>query len=82
MQEQIINRNPSNTVIQDINTGEAILLAIKMMTGSEQLLIHTTKYRKQQKKNNRHYLTKNITVSVYITDLYSGVAGLHYSREG
>ncbi|EPC1497988.1 hypothetical protein ACSQK7_004408, partial [Escherichia coli] len=66
MQEQIINRNPSNTVIQDINTGEAILLAIKMMTGSEQLLIHTTKYRKQQKKkkkkkkkkkNNRHYLT-------------------------
>ncbi|EPN5226423.1 hypothetical protein ACT0I5_003299, partial [Shigella flexneri] len=60
-----------------------ILLTIKMMTGSEQLLIHTTKYRKQQKKkNNRHYLTKNITVSVYITDLYSGVAGLHYSREG
>ncbi|EOV7913218.1 hypothetical protein ACORHF_003255, partial [Shigella flexneri] len=64
------------------------LLTIKMMTGSEQLLIHTTKYRKQQqkkkkkKKNNRHYLTKNITVSVYITDLYSGVAGLHYSREG
>ncbi|EOW7378352.1 hypothetical protein ACOGRH_003182, partial [Shigella flexneri] len=66
------------------------LLTIKMMTGSEQLLIHTTKYRKQQKKKkkkkkkkkNRHYLTKNITVSVYITDLYSGVAGLHYSREG
>ncbi|EOT6230391.1 hypothetical protein ACND8E_003295, partial [Escherichia coli] len=37
---------------------------------------------KKKKKNNRHYLTKNITVSVYITDLYSGVAGLHYSREG
>ncbi|EOX2943379.1 hypothetical protein ACPE9M_003014, partial [Shigella flexneri] len=36
----------------------------------------------EKKKNNRHYLTKNITVSVYITDLYSGVAGLHYSREG
>ncbi|EPO0079255.1 hypothetical protein ACV06X_003254, partial [Escherichia coli] len=38
--------------------------------------------KKKKKKNNRHYLTKNITVSVYITDLYSGVAGLHYSREG
>ncbi|EOJ6907310.1 hypothetical protein ACM3R8_002975, partial [Shigella flexneri] len=40
------------------------------------------KKKKKKKKNNRHYLTKNITVSVYITDLYSGVAGLHYSREG
>ncbi|EAA1860258.1 hypothetical protein DVN49_15250, partial [Shigella flexneri] len=42
----------------------------------------TTEKKKKKKKNNRHYLTKNITVSVYITDLYSGVAGLHYSREG
>ncbi|EOK3050441.1 hypothetical protein ACM5HA_002997, partial [Escherichia coli] len=44
--------------------------------------IQKTTEKKKKKKNNRHYLTKNITVSVYITDLYSGVAGLHYSREG
>ncbi|EOX8786533.1 hypothetical protein ACPW3Q_003008, partial [Shigella flexneri] len=44
--------------------------------------IQKTTTKKKKKKNNRHYLTKNITVSVYITDLYSGVAGLHYSREG
>lgn len=36
----------------------------------------------EQSPHNRHYLTKYVTVSVYITDLYSGVTGLHCSREG
>lgn len=71
---QIINSNSLITVIHSINTGKVILLF------SQKHLHKRTKAMAdpEQSPHNRHYLTKYVTVSVYITDLYSGVTGLHY----
>ena len=82
LQEQIINSNSLITVIHSINTGEVILLAIK---GDDGFRIVITPYNKIQKTTGKITEKKQTLLNkarysqcVNITDLYSGVAGLHY----